>query len=93
METVGRAKNLYGEWGIESPANFHVDVCGLGAGVVDRLIEIGLEVDPVDFGAGPLGALEYRDIVGDKIRFKNRRAELYYTLKRLLEEKRRRLCS
>lgn len=64
--------------------NVHVEVTGLGAGVVDRLRQLNVEVDPVDPGGGPQG--EWNHLVGDKIKFKNRRAELYWVARRMLDE-------
>lgn len=83
MATAGKIKKLAEGWQIEG-RNVHVDVSGVGGGVVDRLREIGLAVDPVDFGSQPRG--DWDDVIGRSVRFLNRRAELHWTARRLLEE-------
>jgi hypothetical protein len=52
-----------------------VDVVGVGAGVYDRLIELGLPVTPYNGGEAPF----------DKERFVNARAEDYWNLRELFE--------
>jgi hypothetical protein len=52
-----------------------VDVPGVGGGVVDRLVELGLPVTPYNGGEAPF----------DKERFVNARAEDYWTLRELFE--------
>jgi hypothetical protein len=64
--------------------NVHVEVTGLGAGVVDRLRQLNVEVDPVDPGGAPQG--EWTHVVGRNIKFQNRRSELYWAARRLLDE-------
>ncbi len=56
------------------PAAVNIDVGGLGAGVYDRLVEMGFGhiVNPVNFGAGPLGI----GPTGDEL-YANRRAEMW----------------
>jgi hypothetical protein len=53
-----------------------VDVGGVGAGVVDRLRQLKYEVEQVHFGGG----------ANDPQRFRNRRAELFWTLRERLEK-------
>lgn len=57
-----------------NPAAVNVDVGGLGAGVVDRLNELGYDyvVNPVNFGSSPLGI----GPTGDEM-YDNRRAEMW----------------
>ncbi len=52
-----------------------IDLPGVGGGVVDRLIELGLPVTPYNGGEAPI----------DKERFVNARAEDYWTLRELFE--------
>lgn len=54
METVGRVAAEYEVTAKEDrPYEIIVDVCGLGAGVVDRLAELGLPVRGVNAGEAP----------------------------------------
>lgn len=65
METVGRIKRIITQ---ESPAKVFIDCIGVGAGVVDRLKEMGYEcVEGVNVARS----------ANDKERFKNLRAELW----------------
>ena len=52
-----------------------IDVPGVGGGVVDRLIELGLPITPYNGGEAPI----------DKERFVNARAEDFWTLRELFE--------
>lgn len=64
--------------------NVHVDVIGLGAGVVDALCDADMMVDGVDFGAPP-----YEDwswLIGQHVKPLNRRAELYWAARMALQE-------
>ncbi len=75
MEVVGILVQLIKE---HSPSRVMVDVGGLGAGVVDRLRELGYDniVVAVNAGSSPLDADKY----------KNKRAEMWGTLKQWLTE-------
>lgn len=54
MQTTGRVYREYSETPIEKrPAAINVDVIGLGAGVVDRLRELGLPVRGINVGESP----------------------------------------
>lgn len=64
--------------------NVHVDVIGLGAGVVDRLREAGYNVDGVDFGAQPMQ--DWAWLMGSDARMLNRRAELYWAARMALAQ-------
>lgn len=65
METVGRIKRIITQ---EHPAKVYVDCIGVGAGVVDRLQEMGFNcVEGVNVARS----------ANDKERFKNLRAELW----------------
>lgn len=75
MYTARRAAQIAREWGVEG-SNVHVDLDGLGAGVVDRLREDGLSVDAVDFGGKALG--DWNWLIGHDIKLLNRRAELHW---------------
>lgn len=96
METVATIESLRVEWAIdperasEHPKQFaipashiHLDATGVGAGVVARLRQRGLYVDAVDFGSAP--EEDWDDLHGETI-FVNRKAELYWTLRRALQE-------
>lgn len=61
----------------------HVDVTGLGGGVVDRLRQLGVWVDAVDFGGAP--ANDWPHLMGETVLY-NRRAELHWIFRRVLEE-------
>jgi hypothetical protein len=50
-----------------------IDGGGIGAGVVDRCVQMGLPVAEVQFGGKPLGHVR----LGEGIKVKNRRAEIY----------------
>jgi len=74
----------WGEKGEPLPAeHIHVDMGGLGGGVVDRLRQKGLDIDGVDFGSGP--EYEWEQLTGET-HFANRRAELHWIFRRALEE-------
>lgn len=54
MQTVGRVAKEYGETPLEKrPSAINADVIGLGAGVVDRLRELGLPVRGINVGEVP----------------------------------------
>ena len=64
-------------------ADVHVDVGGVGAGVVDRLRERGLGVDGVDFGGRALG--DWALLLGRDFRALNRKAELHWAARQALQ--------
>lgn len=63
--------------------NVHVEIDGLGSGVADRLHEGGFRVDAVTMGGKPGG--EWASLIGKQMRFRNRRSELHWVCRRLLE--------
>lgn len=71
MVTVGHIVSIIKKY---QPAAVNVDVGGLGAGVVDRLLELGYGycVNPVNFGSNPIGV----GPTGDEL-YENRRAEMW----------------
>jgi hypothetical protein len=81
MATAGRARDVARRYG----ALLRVDVCGMGAGVVDRLRELGEQVDAVDFGAGSVG--DWSDLIAYETKFQNRRAELHWLFRHLVRTK------
>ncbi|NOY92103.1 MAG: hypothetical protein GXP55_12975 [Deltaproteobacteria bacterium] len=88
MKTAEIIAALSAEWGESKgdpvPArNIHIDATGLGSGVTDRLEQMGLWCDPVDFGAGAEG--DWPELFGE-IHAQNRRAELHWIARRHLEE-------
>lgn len=76
MQTAGRVKALAEEWGIPA-SEVRVDVIGLGAGVVDRLDELGFYVQPVNFA----------DKAHDAARFANVRAQCYWKVREAVNPK------
>ena len=64
--------------------NVHIDVIGLGAGVVDRLREQGHNVEGVDFGARPVG--DWTEVIGSEVKVQNRRSELYWAARCALDQ-------
>lgn len=81
METAKRTMMKADEWGIEDK-NIHVDLDGLGAGVVDRMREAGRGVDAVDFGSRARG--DWNWLIGHDIKILNRRAELHWACRMAL---------
>ncbi len=81
MVTAKRTMAKADEWGVESK-NVHVDLDGLGAGVVDRMREAGRIVDPVDFGGKALG--DWNWLLGHDMKILNRRAELHWVCRMAL---------
>ena len=73
MHTAGVIKNSIDEI---SPDSTNIDVIGVGSGVVDRLIELGYEINEVNVGE--------RSWDADK--FFNLRAELYWSIREILEK-------
>ena len=71
MVTVGHVVGIIKRY---NPAAVNVDVGGLGAGVVDRLLELGYGycVNAVNFGSNPIGV----GPTGDEL-YDNRRAEMW----------------
>lgn len=70
MAIVGRVAQLIR---LHHPAAVNVDVGGLGAGIYDRLRELGYSmVNPVNFGGSPIGL----GPTGDEL-YENRRAEMW----------------
>lgn len=64
--------------------NVHIDVGGVGGGVVDVMRRKGLAVDEVDFGSGPKG--DHAETVGGIV-FANRRAELHWVAREFVRRK------
>ena len=69
VQTVALYAAMYG------PTRICVDEGGVGAGVVDRLRQIGYPVEGVPFGGG----------AQEPARFRNRRAEMFFGLRERLE--------
>lgn len=71
MVTVGHIVSIIKRY---QPAAVNVDVGGLGAGICDRLLELGYGycVNPVNFGSSPIGV----GPTGDEL-YANRRAEMW----------------
>lgn len=86
--TKGRVIQLARKYGVPR-TNVHVDVVGLGAGLVDGLRAAGYDVDAVNNGGAPRG--EWRALVGKDALFKNRRAELHWVARLLFQRQKIRL--
>lgn len=83
MQLVGRVK---GEWDITAPSDrpseINVDVIGLGAGVCDRLRELGLPARGINVSESPA--------LGE--RFRNLRAELWFKVRDWLAARLANIC-
>lgn len=78
MEVAGWVMHQFEETEYDMrPANICVDSIGLGAGVADRLLELGLPVVAVNVGEAPSGRGQYA----------NYRAELWWLAREWLEER------
>jgi hypothetical protein len=88
MATANKIVELAKTWGYKGemiPArNIHIDSVGMGAGVLDRLKQLGFYVDGVDFGSA--AKYDWKEITGQMI-FSDRKSELHWVAKRLLEER------
>lgn len=71
----------------EKPARVNIDVGGLGAGVVDRLMEQGYGeiIGSINFGSSPITPAPLGEDGKPSGGAKNRRAEMYSNLKKLLQ--------
>lgn len=87
METADIIVELANEWGLPDhpipDRNIHIDMVGMGAGVLDRLRQKGHYVDGVDVGAG--AKYDWKWLTGN-VRFANRKAELHWVARRLVQE-------
>jgi hypothetical protein len=78
MQTTGRVKALWdGTPASERPEQIFVDSIGLGAGVLDRLRELGLPAIGINVAEAPSLSGSYQNV----------RAELWYKGKAWLEER------
>jgi hypothetical protein len=79
MTTTGHIakahRDIHAEKGLNDFPSHVVDVVGVGAGVYDRLVELGIPVVPYNGGEAPF----------DKERFVNARAEDYWNLREIFE--------
>ncbi|MCC8189447.1 MAG: hypothetical protein LIP77_02255 [Planctomycetes bacterium] len=76
LDTLHLTDRVYGYWQKHNPITIFIDQTGVGAGVHDQLRQYGLPVTGVSFAHTPL----------DKERFLNRRAELWWRMRKWLEE-------
>lgn len=91
LETATRIARTWESWdkqlggdgsGTKIPAeNLHIDRAPVAAGVIEWLEDHDIPLDPVDFGGTPTN--RWRHLVGGRIKFKNRRAELHWVLREL----------
>lgn len=70
MEYVGVCVEMHKEWGVDM---FFVDEGGIGAGVVDRLRQLGIPVTGVNFG----GKADRPDLTGKRLKSHNKSAEMW----------------
>lgn len=68
MQVAGRIKQLWDEQPERRPKEINVDVIGIGAGVVDRLVEMGLPARGINVSENP----------AMKAKYKNQRTELWF---------------
>ncbi|WP_422383271.1 hypothetical protein [Roseibium album] len=85
MQGAGWAKQVIDD---EKPAKMFIDVGGVGAGVYDRLVEMGYgeTVIAVNFGSSPLEPQPLDEDGKPKGGYQNRRAEMWGNSKEWLEE-------
>lgn len=85
MQAAGWCKQVIDK---EKPARLFIDVGGVGAGVYDRLIEMGYDdvVTAVNFGSAPLEPQPLDENKRPKGGYVNRRAEMWGKSKEWLEE-------
>lgn len=70
MQTVGMVKLQYDQ-ASKKPATINVDVIGIGAGVVDRLVELGLPARGINVSESPAVVDQYNRL-RDELWFKSR---------------------
>lgn len=80
MESCGKVIHYMKKYKV-NPENVHVDVIGLGAGLVDRMYELNYPVEGVNVGEGVKG--DWSEFTADT-EFRNRRAELWWVAATLL---------
>ena len=80
MTSTGRVIAVATEYQVR-PENIHIDVIGIGSGVVDRLREQSWNVDAVNSSSSPVG--DYDRELGREARYANRRAELWWAARHL----------
>lgn len=85
MESVGWVKQAIDT---EKPARVFIDVGGLGAGIYDRLVEMGYGhiVRAVNFGASPLEPPKFDDEGNELPGPANRRAEMWWASRDWLDD-------
>lgn len=81
VDTMTLAARVAEEYRLCKATLVCVDEGGIGAGVVDRLRQIGIPVIGVQFGAKPLGAVK----LGNGVKVANRRAEMWAIMREWLE--------
>lgn len=86
MSTVGRVVSLIEAKNIPAD-NVHIDVIGVGSGVVDRLRELGHDIDEVNVSGKAERDIDYEELMTGDIKFANRRAELHWICRTLLENR------
>jgi phage terminase large subunit len=83
MQTVGRISDMYESTDMEDrPSDICVDVIGVGAGVYDRLAELGL----------PVLGINVAEMPSIRERYGNLRAELWFRAREWFESRATRVC-
>lgn len=87
MDSISILEALVERWSPDSGripwSNVHLDATGVGKGAVDRLRQRGLFIDAVNFGSR--ARYDWRGITGE-MKFRNRKAELFWIMRRALQE-------
>lgn len=81
VDTMQLASRVAQEQRLHNAAMVCVDEGGIGAGVVDRLKQMGLPVVGVQFGSKPLGAVR----LPNNVKCANRRAEMWAIMREWLD--------
>lgn len=84
MKTVGAIIDAMSRHSV-SPDCVSIDSGNVGGPVVDRLLEQGFDVQPVDFGSSPRG--DWASIVGRSAKFSNRKAELHWAVRAMIRQR------
>jgi hypothetical protein len=82
MASANIVAGLMQKWRV-APHDTHLDDVGVGGGTVDRLRQLGHQVDGVGFGEAPSG--DWHELIGRSVKLENRRAELHWVARRLME--------
>ena len=82
IDTMKLVSHVMGAFDEYKARAVYVDAGGVGGGVVDRLIQLGLPVFPVDFGSGADGW----DAEQASIKYANKRAEIWGYMRKWMKQ-------